>query len=146
MILFAQILEEENYGKSVDWWALGIVMYELLVGRVFDLIIFTLTDCLQPPFGPATNMERLFNNILHQPILIPPQLSGDAQSILADVRFNLCINGMISNRSCWNAISISELGAARMTPTTLSVIRSLPQSIGRSSTGATTNLHSDPSL
>jgi serine/threonine protein kinase len=22
-----------NYGKAVDWWALGIVMYEMMVGQ-----------------------------------------------------------------------------------------------------------------
>lgn len=32
--LAPEILEEENYGKAVDWWALGIVMYEMMVGRV----------------------------------------------------------------------------------------------------------------
>jgi len=29
-----KILEEENYGRSVDWWALGVVLYEMMVGRV----------------------------------------------------------------------------------------------------------------
>ena len=32
--LAPEILEEESYGKSVDWWALGVVMYEMLLGRV----------------------------------------------------------------------------------------------------------------
>jgi RAC serine/threonine-protein kinase len=45
--LAPEILEEETYGKSVDWWAMGVVMYELLVGRVRRSIqehsfIFTL--------------------------------------------------------------------------------------------------------
>lgn len=69
--LAPEILDEEDYGKSVDWWALGIVMYELMVGR--------------PPFGPANNMEKLFYNILHQTIFIPPFLSSEACSILEAV-------------------------------------------------------------
>jgi RAC serine/threonine-protein kinase len=32
--LAPEVLEEEYYGRSVDWWALGVVMYELLVGKV----------------------------------------------------------------------------------------------------------------
>jgi RAC serine/threonine-protein kinase len=66
--LAPEILEEENYGKSVDWWALGVVMYELLVGR--------------PPFGPANDIEKLFHNIVHKPINFPETLSPKAQNIL----------------------------------------------------------------
>lgn len=69
--LAPEILEDESYGKSVDWWALGIVMYELMVGR--------------PPFGPAGNMEKLFYNILNQPIPIPSSLSIAGRSILTDL-------------------------------------------------------------
>lgn len=66
--LAPEILEEENYGRSVDWWALGVVMYEMLVGK--------------PPFGPTNNMEKLFHNILNQPISYPSFLSEQARSIL----------------------------------------------------------------
>jgi RAC serine/threonine-protein kinase len=34
--LAPEILEEENYGKSVDWWALGIVAYEMMTGKVLN--------------------------------------------------------------------------------------------------------------
>jgi len=66
--LAPEILEEENYGKSVDWWALGVVMYEMMVGK--------------PPFGPTNNMEKLFHNILHQPVYYPSFLSEQGKSIL----------------------------------------------------------------
>ena len=29
-----QIISYRPYGISVDWWALGILMYEMMVGRV----------------------------------------------------------------------------------------------------------------
>ena len=29
-----QVLEEEEYGRSVDWWGVGIVMYEMICGRL----------------------------------------------------------------------------------------------------------------
>jgi len=66
--LAPEILEEENYGRSVDWWALGVVLYEMMVGK--------------PPFGPTNNMEKLFQNIMHQPVYYPPFLSDPAKSLL----------------------------------------------------------------
>ncbi|KAI9168588.1 hypothetical protein H9P43_007961 [Blastocladiella emersonii ATCC 22665] len=66
--LAPEILEEENYGKTVDWWALGIVMYEMLVGK--------------PPFGTQESVEKLFQAILHHPIAFPPSLSPDARALL----------------------------------------------------------------
>ena len=29
-----QVLEEEEYGRSVDWWGVGVVMYEMICGRL----------------------------------------------------------------------------------------------------------------
>ncbi|KAJ1507759.1 RAC-gamma serine/threonine-protein kinase [Coelomomyces lativittatus] len=66
--LAPEILEEENYGRSVDWWALGIVMYELLIGK--------------PPFGAPESIEKLFQAILHSPIPMPETLSMHARSLL----------------------------------------------------------------
>ena len=45
-----QILQELDYGASVDWWALGVLMYEMMAG--------------QPPFE-ADNEDDLFESILH---------------------------------------------------------------------------------
>ncbi len=33
-LVFLQILREEQYGTSVDWWALGVLMYEMMAGQV----------------------------------------------------------------------------------------------------------------
>jgi RAC serine/threonine-protein kinase len=41
--LAPEILEEENYGKSVDWWALGVVLYEMLIGRVRFIIFYNFS-------------------------------------------------------------------------------------------------------
>jgi len=66
--LAPEIIEEENYGLSVDWWTLGIVLHEMLVG--------------QPPFGGNVGMDELFQKILHQPISFPGFLSKNAVALL----------------------------------------------------------------
>jgi len=66
----AQILEEKDYGASVDWWALGVLMYEMMAG--------------QPPFE-ADNEDELFEAILRDEVLYPVWLSREANSILRGV-------------------------------------------------------------
>jgi novel protein kinase C epsilon type len=76
-----------DYGPSVDWWALGVLMYEMMAG--------------QPPFE-ADNEDDLFDSILHDDVLYPVWLSKEAVMVLKGVIsllirfFNL--NGLISNR------------------------------------------------
>lgn len=67
-----QILQELPYDASVDWWALGVLMYEMLAG--------------QPPFE-AESEDDLFESILHDDILYPVWLSKEAVSILKGVSF-----------------------------------------------------------
>lgn len=62
-----EILQELEYGASVDWWALGVLMYEMMVG--------------QPPFE-ADNEDDLFESILRDDVLYPVWLSDEAVSIL----------------------------------------------------------------
>ncbi|CAH1114575.1 unnamed protein product [Psylliodes chrysocephalus] len=62
-----EILQELEYAASVDWWALGVLMYEMMAG--------------QPPFE-ADNEDDLFESILHDDVLYPVWLSKDAVSIL----------------------------------------------------------------
>ncbi|XP_006822826.1 calcium-independent protein kinase C-like [Saccoglossus kowalevskii] len=62
-----EILQELDYGPSVDWWALGVLMYEMMAG--------------QPPFE-ADNEDDLFESILHDDVLYPVWLSKEATAIL----------------------------------------------------------------
>jgi len=65
--LAPEILQEQEYGVSVDWWALGVLMYEMMAG--------------QPPFE-ADNEDDLFEAILHDDVLYPVWLSREAVAIL----------------------------------------------------------------
>lgn len=67
---FLQIILEQGYGTSVDWWALGVLLYEMLVG--------------QPPFE-FENEDDLFRAILSQEVLYPLWLSKEAESALTGV-------------------------------------------------------------
>lgn len=63
-----QVLEDNDYGRAVDWWGLGVVMYEMMCGRL--------------PFYNQDH-ERLFELILMEEIRFPRTLSPEAKALLA---------------------------------------------------------------
>ncbi|CAH8500198.1 unnamed protein product [Schistosoma margrebowiei] len=63
-----EILAELDYGFSVDWWALGVLMYEMMAGA--------------PPFEGDTEQD-LFNAISYEEVTYPPNLNPDAVDILS---------------------------------------------------------------
>ena len=63
-----QVLEDNDYGRAVDWWGLGVVMYEMMCGRL--------------PFYNQDH-EKLFELILMEEIKFPRTLSSDAKSLLS---------------------------------------------------------------
>lgn len=71
-----EILRGEDYDFSVDYWALGVLLYEMLAGKSpFD--IQNMTD------NPDENTEDyLFQFILERNIRIPRAISVKAQSVL----------------------------------------------------------------
>jgi serine/threonine protein kinase len=66
----SQKRQELDYSFSVDWWALGVLMYEMMAG--------------QPPFE-ADNEDDLFESILHDEVLYPVWLSKEAVAVLKAV-------------------------------------------------------------
>uniref|UniRef100_A0A8C5DTI9 Protein kinase C n=1 Tax=Gouania willdenowi TaxID=441366 RepID=A0A8C5DTI9_GOUWI len=62
-----EILQEMQYGPSVDWWALGVLLYEMLLGHA--------------PFE-AENEDDLFESILTEDIVYASWLSTQAVDIL----------------------------------------------------------------
>lgn len=68
LLIHLQVLEDNDYGRAVDWWGLGVVMYEMMCGRL--------------PFYNQDH-ERLFELILMEEIRFPRNLSPDAKSLLA---------------------------------------------------------------
>jgi serine/threonine protein kinase len=66
-----EVVERQPYSFSVDWWALGIVMYELMSGRL--------------PFA-SRDRRRMFHKIVNCPVEFgSAYFSPSAQSIIGDL-------------------------------------------------------------
>ncbi|TMW56787.1 hypothetical protein Poli38472_006797 [Pythium oligandrum] len=65
--LSPEMIRGEKYNESVDIWALGIIMFELLVGK--------------PPFEAPGQDETIYR-ITDGPLQIPPYISPAAQDLL----------------------------------------------------------------
>jgi len=62
-----EILLEQRYGRAVDWWAFGVLIYEMLLG--------------QSPFR-GDDEDEIFDAILEDEVLYPINMSRDSVSIL----------------------------------------------------------------
>ncbi|CAF1082433.1 unnamed protein product [Adineta steineri] len=74
--LAPEMLRNHDYNFSVDWWALGVLMFEMMAGRSPFEIVGSAEN-------PDLNTEdRLFQVILEQPIRIPRSLTVRAKNVL----------------------------------------------------------------
>jgi len=62
-----EVIERKPYSFGIDWWALGVVMFELISGRV--------------PFM-SRDRRRMFQKIVHCPVEFNELFSLDAQSVI----------------------------------------------------------------
>jgi Serine/threonine protein kinase len=55
--LAPEVLTETSYTRAVDWWGLGVLIFEMLVGEVrhFDIFFFSLCSSFR------TNKESFSN-------------------------------------------------------------------------------------
>lgn len=65
-----ELLQGIGYNKTVDYWTLGILLYEMIFGL--------------PPFYD-TNVNEMYTKILKDELNIPTGSSDNARSILSKV-------------------------------------------------------------
>ncbi|KAJ6559122.1 kinase-like domain-containing protein [Mycena vulgaris] len=68
--LAPEILNGGGYNKTIDWWTLGVLLFEMLAGL--------------PPFYDEVT-DRMYEKILNDPLVFPPEISTDARSILTEL-------------------------------------------------------------
>ncbi|KAA8650740.1 cAMP-dependent protein kinase catalytic subunit pkaC [Aspergillus tanneri] len=69
--LAPEVVSSKGYNKSVDWWSLGILIFEMLCG-------FT-------PFWDSGSPVKIYENILKGRIKYPPYLHPDAVDLLSQL-------------------------------------------------------------
>uniref|UniRef100_A0A8C5HSZ3 Serine/threonine-protein kinase Sgk1 n=1 Tax=Gouania willdenowi TaxID=441366 RepID=A0A8C5HSZ3_GOUWI len=65
--LAPEVLQKQAYDRTVDWWCLGSVLYEMLYGL--------------PPFY-SRNTAEMYNNILHKSPVLKPNVSNAGRELL----------------------------------------------------------------
>jgi len=65
--LAPEMIQRKGHGKAVDWYLLGVLIYEMLTGI--------------PPFY-SKNRKSMIQNIMHSTIKVPTYVSKDAQNLL----------------------------------------------------------------
>ncbi|KAL9709471.1 Serine/threonine-protein kinase [Leucoagaricus gongylophorus] len=63
-----ELLESQGYTKTVDWWTLGVLLYEMMTGL--------------PPFYDE-NVNTMYQRILTDPLQFPPGMPPEAMSVMA---------------------------------------------------------------
>ncbi|KAG0256715.1 hypothetical protein BG011_004351 [Mortierella polycephala] len=82
--LAPEIVKGTGYGKAVDWWSLGVLLFEMLVGA--------------SPFADSRT-EGTYHKILHQPVIFP---SGPGHRVKGKGQFSAF------NTDCPNSTGISH--------------------------------------
>ncbi|XP_041643871.1 serine/threonine-protein kinase N2-like [Cheilinus undulatus] len=65
--LAPEVLTDDNYTRAVDWWGMGVLIYEMLVG--------------ESPF-PGEDEEEVFDSIVNDDVQYPASLPADVVSIV----------------------------------------------------------------
>lgn len=68
--LAPEILNGQGYNKVIDWWTLGVLLYEMLSGL--------------PPFYDEVT-DKMYQKILTDPLVFGPDIGAEARSILTSL-------------------------------------------------------------
>ncbi|XP_068608632.1 serine/threonine-protein kinase N2 [Brachionichthys hirsutus] len=121
--LAPEVLTDNNYTRSVDWWGLGVLIYEMLVG--------------ESPF-PGDDEEEVFDSIVNDEVRYPRFLSPESVSLIQkllqknpEVRLGAGVEDAseIKRHVFFQEMNWEALLAKKVKPPFLPVIRAL-QDVG----------------
>lgn len=116
--LAPEILQNQGHGKPVDWWTLGVLLYEMIAGI--------------DPFADDDPI-LIYQNILKGKVHFPKDFDNDAKSLVKHLltidlskRYGNLKNGVsdIKNHRYLNSISWSNLFSKKIAPPFKPVLRS----------------------
>lgn len=64
-----EVVHGKGHSKSVDWWSLGLLIYEMLAGS-------------HPFKSKRKNRQQIFNQITDEPVQMLPGFSEEASDLL----------------------------------------------------------------
>jgi len=108
--LAPEVLEDNDYGRAVDWWGVGVVMYEMVVGRL--------------PFYNRDH-DILFELILMDEVRFPKNLTSEAKDLLGGLLIKDPAKRLgggpedaqaVKEHAFFAAINWSDLEKKRITP------------------------------
>ncbi|XDV46230.1 hypothetical protein PO909_014155 [Leuciscus waleckii] len=107
--LAPEVLHKQPYDRTVDWWCLGAVLYEMLYGL--------------PPFY-SRNTAEMYDNILNKPLQLKPNISNAARHLLEGLlqkdrtkRLGFTDDFTeIKNHMFFSPINWDDLNAKKLTP------------------------------
>jgi len=108
--LAPEVLEDNDYGRAVDWWGVGVVMYEMVVGRL--------------PFYNRDH-DILFELILMDEVRFPRTLSTEAKDLLGGLLIKDPLRRLgggpedasaVKAHAFFNSINWSDLEKKRIMP------------------------------
>ncbi|XP_023222382.1 RAC-gamma serine/threonine-protein kinase-like [Centruroides sculpturatus] len=81
--LCPEILQEKEYDAYCDWWAFGVVLYQILVGKTpMDVYLETLMTLEDFQTLPITEQIKIVEEV---ELTYPFELSEDAKQIIQDL-------------------------------------------------------------
>lgn len=77
------IVYDSGYGKGADYWALGILVYEMLAGRSAFVSTVTTTNEMSSTLTSDVDDTQTVENIITKDIIFPSYFSEDACSLIS---------------------------------------------------------------